>query len=155
MADYRQPFTVTDRIVTLIADISEQIGKITIQHQGTINPHLRRENRIRTIHSSLAIEHNTLTIDQVTAIIDGKRVLGNPNEIQEVKNAYEAYELMLKLNPNSVEDLLSAHRLMMKGLVPENGRFRSKGVGIFDGEHLIHMAPPADLVPKLIAELFG
>lgn len=154
MADYRPPFTVTDRIVALIADISEQIGKITIQHQGTINPRLRRENRIRTIHSSLAIEHNTLTIDQVTAIIDGKRVLGNPNEIQEVKNAYEAYELMLKLDPNSVEDLLSAHRLMMKGLVPENGRFRSKGVGIFDGEQLIHMAPPADLVPKLIADLF-
>ena len=72
MADYRQPFTVTDRIVALIADISEQIGRITIQHQGTINPHLRRVNRIRTIHSSLAIEHNTLTIDQVTAIIDGK-----------------------------------------------------------------------------------
>ena len=154
MADYRQPFTVTDRIVALIADISEQIGRITIQHQGTINPHLRRENRIRTIHSSLAIEHNTLTIDQVTAIIDGKRVLGNPNEIQEVKNAYEAYELMLKLDPNSVEDLLSAHRLMMKGLVPENGRFRSKGAGIFDGEQLIHMAPTADLVPKLIADLF-
>lgn len=119
-----------------------------------INPRLRRENRIRTIHSSLAIEHNTLTIDQVTAIIDGKRVLGNPNEIQEVKNAYEAYELILKLDPNSVEDLLSAHKLMMKGLVPENGRFRSKGVGIFDGEQLIHMAPPADLVPKLIADLF-
>ena len=154
MADYRPPFTVTDRIVALIGDISEQIGKITIQHQGTINPRLRRENRIRTIHSSLAIEHNTLTIDQVTAIIDGKRVLGNPNEIQEVKNAYEAYELMLKLDLNSVEDLLSAHRLMMKGLVPENGRFRSKGVGIFDGEQLIHMAPPTDLVPKLIADLF-
>lgn len=146
--------TVTHRIVALIADISEQIGKITIQHQGTINPHLRRENRIRTIHSSLAIEHNTLTIDQVSAIIDGKRVLGNPNEIQEVKNAYEAYELMLKLDPNSVEDLLSAHRIMMKGLVPENGRFCSKGAGIFDGEQLIHMAPPADLVPKLIADLF-
>lgn len=154
MADCRPPFTVTDRIVALIADIGEQIGKVTTKFQGTINQHLKRENRIRTIHSSLAIEHNTLTIDQVTAIIDGKRVLGNPNEIQEVKNAYEAYELMLKLDPNSVEDLLSAHKLMMKGLVPENGRFRSNGIGIFDGEQLIHMAPPADLVPKLIADLF-
>lgn len=155
MTDYRPPFTVTNMIVALIADISEQIGKITIQHQGLINPRLRRENRIITIHSSLAIEHNILTIDQVTAIIDGKRVLGNPNEIQEVKNAYEAYELLLKLDPNSVEDLLSAHRLMMKDLVPENGRFRSNGVGIFNGEQLIHMAPPADLVPKLIADLFN
>lgn len=119
-----------------------------------MSPHLRRENRIRTIHSSLAIEHNSLSLDQVTAILDGKRVLGNPNEIKEVQNAYEAYEMMLRLNPNSVEDLLTAHKLMMQGLVPENGKFRSGGVGVFDGDRLIHMAPPAHLVPKLIQDLF-
>lgn len=145
---------MTDRTVTLLAEISEQVGRITVLQEGTISPHLRRENRIRTIHSSLAIEHNSLSLDQVTAILDGKRVLGNPNEIKEVQNAYEAYEMMLRLNSNSVEDLLTAHKLMMQGLVHENGKFRSGGVGVFDGDRLVHMAPPAHLVPKLIQDLF-
>lgn len=91
----------------------------------------------------------------MTAILDGKRVLGNPNEIREVQNAYEAYEMMLRLDPYSAEDLLAAHRLMMQGLVPENGRFRSGGVGIFDGDKLIHMAPPAEFVPQQIQALFA
>lgn len=154
MSEYKPPFHMTDRTVTLLAEISEQVGRITVLQEGTISPHLRRENRIRTIHSSLAIEHNSLSLDQVTAILDGKRVLGNPNEIKEVQNAYEAYEMMLRLNPNSVEDLLTAHKLMMQGLVHENGKFRSGGVGVFDGDRLVHMAPPAHLVPKLIQDLF-
>lgn len=145
---------MTDRTVTLLAEISEQVGRITVLQEGNMSPHLRRENRIRTIHSSLAIEHNSLSLDQVTAILDGKRVLGNPNEIKEVQNAYQAYEMMLRLNPSSVEDLLTAHKLMMQGLVPENGKFRSGGVGVFDGDRLVHMAPPAHLVPKLIQDLF-
>lgn len=154
MSEYKPPFHMTDRTVTLLAEISEQVGRITVLQEGTISPHLRRENQIRTIHSSLAIEHNSLSLDQVTAILDGKRVLGNPNEIKEVQNAYQAYEMMLRLNPNSVEDLLTAHKLMMQGLVPENGKFRSGGVGVFDGDRLVHMAPPAHLVPKLIQDLF-
>ena len=154
MSTYKPPFHMTDKMITLLAEISEQVGRITVLQEGTINPHLRRENRIRTIHSSLAIEHNSLSLHQVTAILDGKRVLGNPNEIREVQNAYEAYEMMLRLNPNSVEDLLTAHRLMMQGLVPENGRFRSGGVGVFDGERLIHMAPPAEFVPQQVRDLF-
>ncbi len=154
MNDYKPPFHMTDKMVSLIAEISEEVGRITVLQEGTVSPHLRRENRIRTIHSSLAIEHNSLSLDQVTAILDGKRVLGNPNEIKEVQNAYEAYELMLQLNPASVDDLLKAHRLMMNGLVPENGRFRSGGVGVFDGEMLIHMAPPAEFVPEHIQNLF-
>lgn len=81
-------------------------------------------------------------------------MLGNPNEIRKVQNAYQAYEMMLRLNPDSVDDLLTAHRLMMQGLVPENGKFRSGGVGVFDGDRLVHMAPPAHLVPKLIEDLF-
>ena len=147
MSSYKPPFTMTDDITMLVSDISEEIGRLSVLHEGHIMPHLRRKNRIRTIHSSLAIENNTLTLDQVTAIIDGKRILGNPNEIREVRNAYEAYELMLELNPLSVDDLLNAHGLMMAGLIPENGRFRSQGVGVFDGEKIIHMAPPAELVP--------
>ena len=146
---------MTDKMTSLIAEISEQVGRITVQQDVTVSPHLRRENRIRTIHSSLAIEHNSLSLEQMTAILDGKRVLGNPNEIKEVQNAYEAYELMLKLNPASVDDLLKAHKLMMNGLVTENRVFRSGGVGVFDGEVLIHMAPPAQFVPEHIHNLFA
>ena len=153
MSDYRPPFTMTDDITMLVSEISEEIGRLSVLQEGHATPHLRRKNRIRTIHSSLAIENNTLTLDQVTAIIDGKRVLGNPNEIREVRNAYEAYELMLELDPLSADDLLKAHGLMMAGLIHENGRFRSKGVGVFDGEKIIHMAPPAEFVPGQINDL--
>ncbi len=120
MSDYKPPFHMTDKMTFLIAEISEQVGRITVLQEGTISPHLRRKNRIRTIHSSLAIEHNSLSLEQVTAILDGKRILGNPNEIKEVQNAYEAFELMLGLDPSSVDDLLKAHKLMMNGLVPEH-----------------------------------
>lgn len=155
MSSYNPPFHVTDKMTSLIAEISEQVGRITVLQEGTANPRLRRENRIRTIHSSLAIEHNSLSLEQVTAILNGKRILGNPNEIKEVRNAYEAYELMLQLDPASVDDLLAAHKLMMNGLVPENGKFRSGGVGVFDGNVLIHMAPPAEFVPEHIHNLFA
>jgi Fic family protein len=154
MSTYKPPFHMTDEIVNRLAEISEQVGRITVLSHGSLNPHLRRENRIKTIHSSLAIEHNSLSLDQVTAILDGKRILGNPNEIREVKNAYDTYEMMLELDPFSVKDLLKAHKVMMQGLISENGRFRTGGVGIFDGEILVHMAPPADLVPKEIQDLF-
>ena len=155
MNEYKPPFHITDKMTSLTAEISEQVGRITVLQGGTISPRLRRGNRIRTIHSSLAIEHNSLSLEQVTAILDGKRVLGNPNEIREVQNAYEAYELMLQLDPASINDLLKAHKLLMNGLVPENGRFRSGGVGVFDGDILIHMAPPAVLVPEHIRSLFS
>ncbi len=155
MSEYKPPFHVTDKMTMLIAEISEQVGRIAVQQEKMISPHLRRENRIRTIHSSLAIEHNSLSLEQVTAILEGKRVLGNPNEIREVQNAYEAYEMMLRLDPLSVADLLKAHKLMMHGLIPENGRFRSGGVGVFEGEVLIHMAPPAKFVPEHIHNLFA
>ena len=143
---------MTDEIIMLLAEISEQVGRISVLH-GTVNPHLRRANRMRTIHSSLAIEQNTLSLEQVTAILDGKRVLGNPNEIREVRNAYEAYEMMLHLDPFSVQDLLAAHGRMMEGLVFGSGRFRTGGVGIFAGKKLVHMAPPAQLVPEHIQSL--
>lgn len=155
MSNYKPPFHMTDKMTFLIAEISEQVGRITVLQEGVISPHLRRENRIRTIHSSLAIEHNSLSLEQVTAILDGKRILGNPNEIREVQNAYEAYEMTLQLDPSSVNDLLKAHKLMMNGLVPESGRFRSGGVGVFDGDVLIHMAPPASFVPEHIQNLFA
>lgn len=155
MSKYQPPFHMTDKITNLIAAISEQLGQIKVLSKGILTPHLRKENRIRTIHSSLAIEHNSLSIEQVTAIIDGKRILGNPVEIKEVKNAYTTYEMMLTLDPFSVDDLLKAHEAMMKELISENGRFRSGGVGVFNGKALVHMAPPANMVPGQIQDLFS
>ena len=152
--NYAPPFTMNDKIRALVKSIDEELKRVDIK-PGKINPKLRKENRIKTIHSSLAIEANTLSLEQVTSIINGKRVLGNPNEIREVKNAYDAYELMLEMKPVSIDDLLRAHKLMMQGLIKENGRFRSEGVGIFDGNKLIHMAPPADLVAGEVEDLFA
>ena len=154
MSEYKPPFHLTNKIINLISAISEQIGRITVLSHGNLNPHLRKENRIRTIHSSLAIEQNSLSLEQVTAILNGKRILGNPNEIKEVQNAYQAYEMLLNLNPYSIKDLLYAHKMMMNGLISENGKFRQGGVGIFDGDVLIHMAPPANFVPEQIQNLF-
>ena len=153
MAGYEPPFHMTNHIIDLLMQISEQLGRITVLQPESITPHLRKENRIRTIHSSLAIEHNSLSVEQVTAIINGKRVLGNPNEIKEVQNAYQAYELTLKLNPFSVDDLLTAHRLMMKDLINENGKFRSGTVGVYEGKRVIHVAPPAKFVSGQIKDL--
>ena len=122
------PFTITNEITSLVAEICEIIGKLSTTTNDLPSPKLRKQNRIKTIQASLAIENNTLSIDQVTDIIDGKRVLGAPNEIQEVKNAIDAYNLLLELNPFSEKDLLKAHKLMLSELVSENGRYR-KGDG--------------------------
>ena len=154
MSKYQPPFHMTDKITNLTAAICELLGQIKILSRGNLAPHLRKENRIRTIHSSLSIEHNSLTLEQVTAIIDGRRILGNPVEIREVKNAYTAYEMMLTLDPYSVDDLLKAYKAMMNELISENGRFRSGGVGVFNGKVLVHMAPPANMVPGQIQDLF-
>lgn len=154
MSKYQPPFHMTDKITNLTAAICELLGQIKILSRGNLAPHLRKENRIRTIHSSLSIEHNSLSLEQVTAIIDGRRILGNPVEIREVKNAYTAYEMMRTLDPYSVDDLLKAHEAMMNELISENGRFRSGGVGVFNGKGLVHMAPPANMVPGQIQDLF-
>lgn len=151
---YVPPFTITAKIIDLISRISEKVGEINSLESSPHRVELRKQNRIKTIHSSLAIENNSLSIEQITAIIEGKRVLGSPNEIQEVKNAIQAYELLLSLNPYDEKDLLKAHSLMMKELVNRNGKYRTDGVGIFDGKEVVHMAPPADRVPALMADLF-
>ncbi|MBO4636947.1 MAG: Fic family protein [Clostridiales bacterium] len=151
---YTPPFKMSEEITNLVIEIAELTGKMTVSEQLTKNPKLRRENRIRSIHSSLAIEQNSLTIDQVSDVIDGKKVLGPPQDIREVKNAFEAYEILSKLNPYSVKDLLKAHKIMMTGLVKEAGVFRSKGVGVYAGDQLIHAGTPADYVPELIGQLF-
>ena len=151
---YTPPFEITSKIIELISNISEKIGEISSIQNNSHYIQLRKENRIQTIHSSLAIENNSLSLEQITAIIDGKRVLGNPNEIQEVKNSIQAYDLLLTLNPYNEKDLLKAHKLMMQDLVENSGKYRTDGVGIFDGEHVVHVAPPAKRVPELMADLF-
>ena len=152
---YIPPFTMTDEITNLVIDIAELTGAMTVSEQLSKNPKLRRENRIKSIHSSLAIEQNTLTVEQVSDVIDGKRVLGPPQDIREAQNAYEAYEAMSGLNPYSVRDLLKAHKTMMDGLVKEAGVFRSKGAGVYAGSQLIHAGTPANYVPDLISQLFN
>ena len=149
---YIPPFTVSPRSITLIAEITEELVKYSFDSRK-VNPNLRRINRIMSIHSSLAIEGNTLTMDQVTDIIDGKRVLGNPREILEVKNALSAYELMNELDPFELDCLLKAHGVMMSGIIEDAGTLRRTGVGVYSGEKLIHMAPPFDRVPELITSL--
>lgn len=151
---YEPPFTMTGEITNLIVEIGELVGSISTYEQMNPNPILRRESRIRTIHSSLAIEQNTLTLEQVTDVINGKRVLGPPQDIHEVKNAYEAYERVSVLDPYSVKNLLLAHKMMMDGLVKEAGTFRSGNVGVYAGTELIHAGTPAKYVPDLIQQLF-
>lgn len=150
---YIPPYTITDKTVNLVSAIIEIITKISINDHMSNNPRLRRDNRIRTIHASLAIENNSLSLDQVTDIINGKRILGAPDEICEVKNAFEAYDKLLEMNPYSIKDMLLAHKVLMNELTKEAGTFRSGGVGVFAGEQLVHMAPPANQVPHLIKDL--
>ena len=151
---YKPPFEITSKIIELISNISEKIGEINYLQNNPYNIKWRKENRIKTIHSSLAIENNSLNLKQITAIIEDKHVLGNPNEIKEVKNSIQAYDLLLSLNPYNEKDLLKAHKLMMQDLVEKNGKYRTDGVGIFDGEKVVHLAPPADRVPELMFDLF-
>lgn len=155
MKEYTPSFQMTEEITNLIIEIGEYVGSISTYESLHANPVLRRENRIRSIHSSLAIEQNTLTLEQVTDIVNGKRVLGPPEDVREAKNAYEAYELASKLNPYDVRDLLKAHKIMMGGLVREAGIFRLNNVGVYSGTELIHTGTPANYVPEVMEQLFS
>ena len=152
---YKPPFTVSAKAINLIAKISSQLERYAIRMEQEDTLRLRRANRIKTIHSSLAIEGNTLSEGEVQAVLEGKKVVAPLKEIQEVKNAIKTYELYPKLNPFSLQDLLLAHGTMMASLVDEAGMFRKGGVGVFDGEKPIHIAPPADRVRDLMNDLFG
>lgn len=153
MIDYKPPYTINDKILNLCTKITELIVDVEVTDKLNNNPKLRRENRVKIIQASLAIENNTMSLNQVTDIISGNRVIGRIEEILEVKNAYNAYELLLEYDPYNIDDLVKAHSLLMSGLNKEFGKFRDKGVGVFAGEKLVHMAPPANQVPKLIADL--
>ena len=154
MGDYKPPFTITNEILSYVSLISEKIGRITAISNLESKPHLRKNNRIKSIHSSLKIEANSLTLGQVKDVINGKLVLGEQKEIQEVKNAYAAYERFAEIDPYSVQDLKQFHGIMTKYVIEESGAFRQGEEGVFDGERCIFMAPPARMVPQLMEELF-
>lgn len=148
---YTPPYQITPKIIDLVSKISEAVGALIYAQEEL---RLHRINRIKTIQGSLAIEGNTLTTDQITAILDGKPVIAPINEVQEIRNAIKAYELIDELDPNSIDDLLKAHLTMEMGLIDDAGSFRRRGVGVASGEEIIHLAPPAERVPHLMSGLF-
>ena len=154
MGDYEPPFTITNEILSYVSSISEKIGRITATSNLETKPHLRKNNRIKSIHSSLKIEANSLSLGQVRDVINGKNVLGEQKEIQEVKNAYVAYEKFSDINPYSIRNLKKFHGIMTKYVVEESGEFRRGEEGVFNGNQCIFMAPPARLVPQLMDHLF-
>ena len=153
MKNYSPIYSITPKITSLAYQIAQDLERINIIREQVLSPYLRRENRIKTIRSSLYIEANTLSFEQVADVIDGKTVVGPARDILEVKNAAEAYNALLSCDPYGVTDLLNEHHLMTKDTVEESGRFRSQGVGVFAGNIPIHVAPPAEQVPILVEQL--
>ena len=154
MGDYKPPFTITNEILAYVSSISEKIGRISAISNLESKPHLRRNNRIKSIHSSLKIEANSLSLGQVRDVISGKAVLGEQKEIQEVKNAYAVYERFSEIQPFSIKSIKLFHGIMTKYVVKESGDFRRGEEGVFNGDECIFMAPPAQFVPQLMDDLF-
>ena len=150
---YEPPIDITEDMANLTVEICMLIKQFKITSDLSKNPKLRRNNRIKTIYSSLAIEHNSLSEDQVTAVIEGKHVIAPLKDIKEIQNAYQAYEMMDLVNPYSIENLLSIHGVMMKNIVPDAGHFRSRGVGVYKGTELIHMGTRPEYVEHYIKQL--
>lgn len=148
------PYQITPTIIKLIASVSEKLGQINAKFLDKPSPKLRKENRIKTIHSSLSIEGNTLTVEQITALIENKRIIGPEKDVKEVLNAIRVYDQLDTFDPKSPKSFLKAHEILMKGLVTDNGKYRKKSVGIMAGDRLAHMAPPAENVPHLMNDLF-
>ncbi len=155
MSAYVPPYQLTDKILILVASISEKIGSITQRSNLDAKPHLRKNNKIKSIHSSLAIEANSLTLGEVKDVINGKLVIGAQKEIQEVKNAYAAYEKIAELDVYSLQELQKLHGIMTKYLTDVSGSFRLGEEGVFSEDKCIFMAPPAKFVPQLMEDLFA
>ena len=149
---YTPPFTITTDILNLVAAISQQIGELSAS-AALASPQLRKQNRIKTITGTLAIEGNTLSEEQITAIVDGKSVLGSARELAEVRGAIAAYDALPSFQPASIENLLHAHELLMADILTTAGAFRSKAVGIHKGGKVHHVAPPAHKVSGLMSDL--
>ena len=154
MTAYQQPFHITNSMLKYVSSISEKVGEINILQNMEAKPHLRKNNRIKSVHASLKIEANSLSLGQVRDVIEGHLVLGEQKEIQEVKNAYAAYQELEKVDPYSLEDLKRLHGIMTRYTVEESGSFRKGEEGVFNGDQCIFMAPPARMVPGLMTDLF-
>ena len=154
MSDYTPPFSISNKMLEFVSSISEKIGRISGYTDFETKPQLRKNNRIKSIYSSLAIEANSLSLPEVRDVINGHIVLGPQREIQEVKNAYDAYDKLNEINPYSVSELKKYHSIMTFALVNDSGSFRKGEEGVFDGDKCIFMAPPANLVPSLTEDLF-
>ena len=153
---YQPLYTITNQILAYVSSISEKIGNISATHNLESKPHLRRNNRIRSIHSSLKIEANSLSLGQVRDVINGKIVLGKQKEIQEVKNAFDAYERIKEIDPYDIEELKKYHGIMTKYVVDISGEFRNSDEEVFDDQgRCIFIAPPPYLVPSLMDDLFN
>jgi Fic family protein len=154
-APYSPPLTLNPALLNRVAAIAEALGRWSARQDSQPSPRLRRENRIQTIQASLAIEQNSLSLEQVSALFDGQRVIGPARDIQEVRNAIAAYDALPRWDLSNPQHLLEAHGLLMAGLIDAPGRFRSGGVGIYRGDQLVHMAPPAARVPGLVDDLLA
>ncbi|MET3047017.1 Fic family protein [Flavobacterium covae] len=150
----KPPYEITSLILKYISSISEKIGEVNAKYLVKTNPSLRKQNQIKTIHSSLSIEGNTLSEEQITAILENKRVVGPQKDIIEVLNALEVYKNINTLKHNSEKDFLKAHKMLMKDLIQNSGKYRTKGVGIVKGSKVEHVAPPYENVPFLMKDLF-
>lgn len=150
----KPPYDITPKILKLITSIAEKLGEVNANYLSKQSPQLRKQNRIKTIHSSLQIEGNTLTEEQITAIIENKKIIGPKKEVVEVLNAIKVYEKLETLKFNSNKSFLKAHQLLMNGLIDNAGKYRTKGVGIVKGDKVEHIAPPAENVPFLMNDLF-
>jgi Fic family protein len=151
----KPPYNLTSEILTLVSEVSHKIGEVNASFLTKQSPELRKRNRIRTIQASLAVEGNTLSIDQVTAIIENKRVLGPAKDVKEVSNAIEVYKQLNKFNPFNEKTFLSAHKILMQSLIKDAGQYRNSGVGIVKGSQITHLAPPASNVSFLMKDLFN
>jgi Fic family protein len=149
------PYEITNIILNLIASISEKIGEVNAAHLHKPPTELRKINRIKTIQSSLEIEGNTLTVEQITALLNNKRILAPKKDILEVKNAIAVYKIINELNPFDIKSLYKAHKILMTGLIDYPGKFRSKTVGILKGSKIAHIAPPGEMVKPLLIDLFN
>ena len=152
---YKPPFDITNLMINKIIAITEKVSTISSFNSLKRMPILRKNNKIKSIHSSLTIEANSLSIKEVEDVIDGKKVLGPEKEIIEVKNAYEAYSMVEEFDGYNENDLLKAHKILTNSLLEDSGKYRNHGEGVYDGERLIFMAPPQDIVPTLMNDLFS
>mgnify|MGYP004509643039 FL=1 len=148
------PYTITDKMLNYVSEIMKKVGEANYFESLNRYPELRRKTRIKSIHSSLAIENNQLSLFQVEDVINGKPVIGEQKDIQEVKNAYEAYEQIDKINPYSVEDLKKVHKILTFLIEKDAGKFRNHGECVRDGERIIFVAPPENMVNPLMNQLF-